>query len=93
MFAKRGDMRLLWLDKNPNDDKIMATQKELQSLRDQMQDRMTAHRLAVLKILTPEQQSAMQSYGGRGMGMGRGFGMGFGAGQGGCQGGGPRSNW
>ncbi len=94
MFAKRGDLKLLWLEKNPDQEKIMATQKELRVLRDQMQDRMTAYRLTILKILTPEQQSKIQSNMGRGMGMGmgmgRGAGMGFGSG--GCAGGGPRGN-
>lgn len=75
MFAKRGDLKLLWLEKNPNQDKIMAAQKELRTLRDQMQDKMTVYRLAVMKILTPEQQSKLQSYMGRGMGRGHGMGM------------------
>ncbi|MDQ5986873.1 MAG: hypothetical protein CSYNP_02606 [Syntrophus sp. SKADARSKE-3] len=82
MFAKRGDLKILWLEKNPNQDKIMAAQKELRALRDQMQDKMTVHRLAVMKILTPEQQSKLQSYMGRGMGRGHGMGMGRGSGMG-----------
>jgi Spy/CpxP family protein refolding chaperone len=89
MFAKRGDLKLLWLEKNPNQEKIMAAQKELRALRDQMQDKMTVYRLAVMKILTPEQQSKIQSYMGRGMGRGHGMGMnrssGMGMGSGNCE--------
>ena len=93
MFAKRGDMRLLWQEKELDQGKITATQKELRSLRDQMQDKMTAYQLATAKILTPEQRNSLQSYRGRGPGMGGGLGMGFGPGRGGCAGGGPRGNW
>ena len=91
MFAARGDLRLLWADKNPNQDKIVAAQKEMRSLRDQMQDKMTAYRLAALNVLTPEQKAKIQSYRGRGFGGGKG--KGFGSGRGGCGGGGPRGNW
>lgn len=91
MFAKRGDLRLLWADKNPDQDKIVAAQKEMRSLRDQMQDKMTTYRLAALNVLTPEQKAKIQSY--RGRGFGKGFGPGAGGGRGGCGGGGPRGNW
>ena len=77
MFSKRGELRLLWLQQNPDQDKIFAVQKEVRNLRDQMQDKMTAYRLNVLKVLTPEQQEQLKSYRlkrgfGRGM-MGGGF--------------------
>jgi Spy/CpxP family protein refolding chaperone len=89
MFSKRGDLRLLWLEKNPDQDKITATQKEIRALRDQMQDKKTSYRIAILNILTPEQQEKVKS--GR---MGRGFGPGMRGGIGpqdgpGCRGGGP----
>src|SRR5512136_469281 len=61
MFSKRGDLKLLWLQTNPDKDKIMAAQKEIRTLRDQMQDKMTVYRLAVLKVLTPEQQEKLKS--------------------------------
>ena len=80
IFAKRGDLRLLWLEKNPDQEKILAAQKELRSLRDQMQEKRTIHRLTVLKILTPEQQSKVQPF--MGKGQGHGHGMGFGPGRG-----------
>ena len=99
MFAKRDELRKLWLETTPDQGKITASQKEMRSVRDQMQDKMTAFRLDTLKVLTPEQQekaksfaagySAGRGYGpGRGVGKGRGFGPGA-YGGGGCQGGGP----
>jgi len=94
MFSKRGELKLLWLQQNPDREKIVAVQKEIRSLRDQLQDKQTNHRLAVLKVLTPEQQTKVQAFGaGRGFGHGKGFGPG--AGMGGCggYGPGPRGNW
>ena len=94
LFAKRNELRLLWLQKTPDEGKITAANQEVRTLRGQIQDKMTSHRLAVRNILTPEQQAKIQSYGGNGRGYGR---MG---GRGGCQTGygrgqgyGPRSNW
>ncbi len=72
MFSKRGELRLLWLQTNPDEKKILATQKEIRNLRDQMHDKNTVHRLNVLKVLTPEQQEKLKAYG-----PGRGFGPGM----------------
>ncbi len=92
MFSKRGELKLLWLQQNPDQQKIVAVQKEIRSLRDQLQDKQTNHRLAVLKVLTPEQQTKVQAFGaGRGFGRGNGFGAGPGGGCGGY-GPGPRGN-
>ena len=89
MFIKRGDLKLLWLQTNPDKDKIMAAQKEIRTLRDQMQDKMTAYRLDVLKVLTPEQQEKLKSFKyERGFGPGMGGGRGWQGGQG-YRGGGP----
>jgi Spy/CpxP family protein refolding chaperone len=92
MFSKRGDLKLLWLQQNPDQDKILAGQKEIRTLRDQMQDKMTVYRLNVLKVLTPEQQDKVKS-----SRMGHGFGPGMRGGAG-MHGGGPgtgmmRGNW
>jgi len=90
MFSKRGELKLLWLQQNPDQEKIVAVQKEIRSLRDQLQDKQTNHRLAVLKVLTPEQQTKVQAFtAGRGFGKGRGFGPGGGCGGYGY---GPRGN-
>jgi Spy/CpxP family protein refolding chaperone len=90
MFSKRGDLRLLWLEKNPDQEKIAEVQKEIRSLRDKMQDKGTAYRLEVNKVLTPEQQSQFRNAcpgGGFGPGYGRGgrgggHGPGYGPGSG-----------
>jgi periplasmic protein CpxP/Spy len=86
MRAKRDELRKLWLEPSPDQAKITAAQKEMNSLRDQMQDRMTTFRLDALKGLTPEQKEKMKTAASsRGFGPGRG--MGHGGWGGGCPGG------
>jgi Spy/CpxP family protein refolding chaperone len=95
MFSKRGDLRLLWLEKTPDQAKIAATRKEIRSLRDQLQDKRDAYRLEIYNVLTPEQQSQFRSAcpgSGNGPGMGRGRG-GYGPGYGPGGGPGMRGNW
>lgn len=82
MINKRSELKLLWLQANPDRDRINAVQKEMRTLRDKMQDEMTAYRLDMLKVLTPEQQARFQAAGAR-----RGYGPGLGFGDG-CEGGG-----
>ncbi|MHB8910931.1 MAG: Spy/CpxP family protein refolding chaperone [Syntrophales bacterium] len=89
MFAKRDEVRKLWLAPNPNQAEITAAQQEMRSLRDQIQDKMTAFRLEALNVLTPEQREKLNSaVAGRGFRPGRSFGPGA-AGGGGCPGCGP----
>jgi Spy/CpxP family protein refolding chaperone len=87
MHSKQGDLRLLWLEKSPDEAKIRATEKEIRALRDQMQDKGSDYRWAVYKSLTPEQQELLKQnratgrcFGagpdGKGMGQGRGPGAG-----------------
>jgi Spy/CpxP family protein refolding chaperone len=100
MFSKRGELKLLWLQTKPDQEKIMAVQKEIRGLRDQMQDKRTSQRLAVFNVLTPEQQTKAQTFmGGRGFGPGGGGGGRCAGGPGGPGGGpgfgpgdGPRGN-
>lgn len=97
MYSKRGELKLLWLQKTPDRQKITAAQKEIGNLRSQMEEKRTNHRLDVFNILTPEQQTRAQALaagqgcgpgkggpgkGGRGMGPGAGPGMGSGMGPG-----------
>ena len=93
MFSKRGELRLLWQEKNPDQEKITAVQREIRSLRDQVQDKATENRLAFFKILTPEQQSKLQIYGGNGAGRGAGQCAGAGPDCGARHGFGPRGKW
>jgi Spy/CpxP family protein refolding chaperone len=89
MFAKRDEVKRLWLEVNPDQAKINAAQAEMRSLRDQLQDKMTALRLDELNVLTSEQREKLKStLAGRGFRAGRGFGPG-GCDGGGCASGGP----
>jgi protein CpxP len=68
MFSKRGDLKILWLQKNPDEEKIRATQKEIRALRDQLEDKRWDYRKASLNVLTPEQQAKIKTRFGRGWG-------------------------
>jgi Spy/CpxP family protein refolding chaperone len=71
MFDKSVALRRLWSQANPDKDKIIAAQKEVRKLRDEKQDRVTAMRLEIHKILTPEQNEKLaNSHWGRGPGFG-----------------------
>lgn len=95
MFSKRGELKLLWLQANPDREKIAVVQKEIRFLRDQMQDKGTSQRLTMINILTPEQRTKVQALGAeRGFCPGRGgFGPCDGSGPRFGPGGGPRGNW
>jgi Spy/CpxP family protein refolding chaperone len=74
LYMKRQGLRLLWLEKTPDQVKITAVNQEIRTLRDQLEDKMTSHRLAVFKVLTPEQKAKIQAYWpGRGHGPGKGM--------------------
>jgi len=99
LVTKRLELRTLWSQTNPDQEKILAKQKEINALRAQLQEKSTQKRLEARQILTPEQREQMGSYyGGRGFGPKfghRGFGpgsmMGYGYGHG--QGYGACSRW
>jgi Spy/CpxP family protein refolding chaperone len=97
LFTKKTEMRLLWIQTSLDADKIRATQKEIQGLMGQMQEKTTDFRLAFRNLLTPEQTSQLlaQGVGGRGPGSdwGRGKGSGPGNGCGAAQGRGPGGCW
>ncbi len=87
MFDKSVELRRLWLETDPDRNKINAKQKEVRALRDQLEDKRTAFRLEVNKVLTAEQKENMAAYGWDGKtgfgprggirGPGRGFGPGL----------------
>jgi Spy/CpxP family protein refolding chaperone len=87
IFDKSVELRRLWLQANPDKGKISAAQKELRTLRNEMEDKTTALRLDINKVLTPEQKDKLANsrWGGK-TGFGPRGGMrgdcGFGAGQG-----------
>jgi len=76
LFKKRTELRSLWLTPNPDQADITAKQKEILNLRTDLQEKGTNFRLQINKLLTPEQQTQLATYGpgfGPGMGkMGRG---------------------
>ena len=92
MWVKRAELRTLWKAENPDAKAIQAKQKELNTVRGQLQEKMVAFRLQARKICPQLGKGWGRGRGhhGRGMGMGMGFGMGQGmAMAGGGQGMGP----
>lgn len=76
IFDKSVELRKLWLAANPDKDKIRAAQKELNTLRDEMQEKATVMKLEIRKVLTPEQNEKLADMGwGRGLGFGPRGGM------------------
>jgi len=87
MMSKRLELRTLWSQANPDQEKILAKQKEINALRAQLQEKATKHRLEMRQVLTPEQQAKLGAFsGGFGPGYGKrgGFGPGRGMGIGPC---------
>lgn len=85
LMKKNAEARSLWLDQNPDSAAISAKQKEILDVRGKLQEKGTKYALEFRKVLTPEQQAQVASYGPgmkRGMGMGRGMGGGYGMGRG-----------
>lgn len=84
MAERRRELRRLWLQKSPEQDRIATAQREYQTLRETMSDRFSRYREGVYILLTQDQQDALESYGptracfGSGAlpGMGKGMGMG-----------------
>lgn len=60
---KSVELRRLWLQADPDRNKISAKQKEVRALRDRLEDKKTSYRFEVNKILTPEQKEKLASSG------------------------------
>jgi Spy/CpxP family protein refolding chaperone len=82
MMVKHAELTALWKAEKPDQAAITAKQKEVNALRDQMQEKRTAFQLEARKI-SPELAK------GFGPGMGGGMGHGRGMGPGCCPKGGP----
>jgi Spy/CpxP family protein refolding chaperone len=63
MLSKRCDLKTLWLQQNPDQEKILAMQKEIKALKDQIQEKRDVYRLNVYNVLSPEQKEKLKSYG------------------------------
>jgi Spy/CpxP family protein refolding chaperone len=79
LIQKQVELRTVYADPNSNDATILAKQKEFDTLKQKMQDKMVQLRLEQRKIFTPEQltklSEAAQKFANR-----RGHGKGFGPG-------------
>jgi Spy/CpxP family protein refolding chaperone len=102
LFTKGAELRLLWIQTNLDAAKIRPTQKEMNDLMGQMQEKSTDFRLAFRNLLTPEQTTQFLAQGvcrspgsdwgkGKGPGPGKGPGDGSGDGPGAGPGRGPGS--
>lgn len=83
MMSKRFELRALWMQANPDEEKILAKQREINVLRTEIEEKATKNRLEMRKILTPEQQDKWtylrgQSRSWRDYGRGSRFGPGHG---------------
>ncbi len=79
-LAKRSELRALWAEPNPDQEKILLKQRELAELDLRLREKMTQHRFEIHSLLTPEQRERLSAMG---YGMGRGMGGGMGPGRGG----------
>lgn len=66
LTARRLELRTLWAAENPDQEKILAKQKEANALRGQLQEAATRHRLEMGKVFTPEQQARLRTSSGYG---------------------------
>jgi Spy/CpxP family protein refolding chaperone len=75
-MTKRLELKLVWSDPKSDSQSILARERELRELQNQMSDKIVQYRLEARKFLTPDQMERFGSMGG--MGFGRGFGTGCG---------------
>ena len=63
LLKKRTELRSLWLTPNPDQAAITAKQKEIMNLQTNLQENGANFRLEISKLLTPEQQAQLATYG------------------------------
>jgi Spy/CpxP family protein refolding chaperone len=61
--AKRKELKSLWLQSTPDQDRIIVLKKEIGNLRGLMQGKMNDYHRVILEILTPEQQNRLETIG------------------------------
>jgi Spy/CpxP family protein refolding chaperone len=75
LFSKKAELRLLWAETDPDRDKILAKQKEMNEIWTQMEEKAIIHRIDSQAILTPEQRAKISELGpGSDGGFSRGWG-------------------
>ena len=75
MWVKRAELAALWKAENPDEKKIVAKQKELNTVRGQLQEKMVAFRLQARKICPQFGKGWGRGHGRRWTGRGRGSGL------------------
>ena len=81
MWVKRAEMAALWKAEKPDEKAVLAKQKEINAVRDQLQEKMVAFRLEAKKIAPDLPFGMGMGHGGMGWGCGMGpGGMGMGPG-------------
>ncbi|MDD2672798.1 MAG: Spy/CpxP family protein refolding chaperone [Syntrophales bacterium] len=63
LFNRFTELKLLWMQANPDQAKIKTKQQEIRDIQSRLQDKLTTHRLEIRKILTPEQQAQITAFG------------------------------
>jgi len=62
MYSKSSELKGLWLEQTTDHQKIELLQKETQTLRDVMLEKVAAYRRETRQILTGQQQTTLESY-------------------------------
>ncbi|RJR31452.1 MAG: periplasmic heavy metal sensor [Desulfobacteraceae bacterium] len=74
LFSKQGEIRLLWKETDPDREKIMAKEKEISRIQEELSEKEIQFQLDCRSILTEEQKAKLTS---GNNGMGRGYGRGW----------------
>ena len=73
LVTKRIELRVLWSDPKADSDAILAKEKELRDLQNQMRDKVVQYKLEARKLLKPEQIEKLGSMHSMSFGFGRGL--------------------
>jgi Spy/CpxP family protein refolding chaperone len=63
LSVKSRELKELWLSSTPDREMILARQREVHSLRNQLMEKLTAYRLDTLQLLSPEQRARVRPFG------------------------------
>lgn len=63
MFGKRYEIVILLRNRPPDQKKLMAAEKELIAIREQLYGQQETYRKEMIKVLTPKQQAKLRSHG------------------------------
>lgn len=59
LFAKRSELKLLWNKENPDGDKIKAKHREIDTIQNQLRDKMIDYRLKTNQIVPSDQRKGV----------------------------------